>query len=159
MGSYSKVYSSSMKKALQVLHTSLMNILFGGGNLMVVVAQAMGHYKETFKQKAYVPFNTKEFSLPGRYVKKERLEAEKHFNYKSHLQPSKSGEIGDDQTDLDTTANTHVQTQVGSSNPIPTLSPSRNPTPPPSPTVLDPCPLPIPIPPAPRSFFISKSTL
>ena len=85
MRAYSKVYPSNMKKALQVLHSSFTNRLFGGGNLMVAVARAMGHYKETFKQKAYVPFNSKDFSLPGTYLKKERQEAEKHFNYKRCL--------------------------------------------------------------------------
>ena len=128
---------------------------------MVAVARAMGHYKETFWQKAYVPFNAKDFSLPRTYLKKERLDAEKHFNYRSRLQPSESGEFGDDQTDSDTAADTRIETQAGPSNPDPisSLSPSRNPTPPPSPTVPNPCPLSIPIPPAPRSFFISKTTL
>ena len=75
---------------------------------MVVVARAMGHYKETFKQKAYVPFNAKDFSLLGHYLKKEQLEAKKHFNYRSRLQPSESGEIEDDKTDSDTAADTQV---------------------------------------------------
>ena len=38
MGTYSKVYPGNMKKVLQVLHSSFTNRLFGGGNLMVVVA-------------------------------------------------------------------------------------------------------------------------
>ena len=128
---------------------------------MVHVARAMGHYKETFKHKAYVPFNAKDFSLTRTYLKKEWLEAEKHFNYKSRLQPSESSEFSHDQTDFDTAADTQRDTQAGPSNPdpLPSLFPSRNPSPPPSPTIPDPCPLPIPIPPAPRTFFISRTTL
>jgi len=131
MGTYSKVYLGNMKKVLQVLHSSFTNILFGGGNLMVAVARAMGHYKETFRHKAYVPFNVKDFSLPETYLKKERLDAKKHFNYKIRLQPSESGEFSHDQTDSDMAVDMQKDTQAGPSNPdpIPNLSPSRNPTP------------------------------
>jgi len=76
----------------------------------VLVSRVMGHYKETFKQKSYIAFNTKDFSLLGRYTKKERLEAEKHFNYKSHLEPSESREISKD--DVKTLVDTMTTTDT-----------------------------------------------
>jgi hypothetical protein len=162
MGAYSKVYPGNMRKVLQVLHTSPTNRIFGGGNLMVVVARAMGHYKETFKRRAYIPFNPKDFSLPGTYLKKERVEAEQHFNYRSRLQPSESGECSDEQTDSDAGADEIAQnTQAGPSqtNPTPPSSPIRDPTPRSPSPIPDPCPIPIPTPPAPRKFFVGRTTL
>jgi len=117
MGSYSKVYPSIMKKVMQFLHTSPVNRLFGGGNLMVAVARAMGHYKETFKQKVYITFNVKDFSLLGRYTMKEQIEAEQHFNYKSRLEPSKSGKIKDDQMNISKNSEVDVHMRSGTPSP------------------------------------------
>jgi len=71
MESYSYVYPSVMKKSLQIIHVSPSNMISDGGNLMVAATQAMGHYKETFKQRSYIAFNSRDFSIPRHYTKKE----------------------------------------------------------------------------------------
>jgi len=43
MESYSYVYLSTMKKAMQILDVSPLNKVFCGSNLMVSVSRAMGH--------------------------------------------------------------------------------------------------------------------
>jgi len=151
-----------MKNTMQILHVSPPNWIFGGENLMVVVSRAMGHYKETFKLNSYVAFNHKDFSLPERYTKKERIKAENHFNYKLCLEASKSGEIDANtpKTFVDTTIGIDTQTCPSRPTSSPKPSPNKEPTPdsPQTPPVPDPFPLPIPTSRTPRTFVISHNT-
>ena len=84
---------TNIKKALDILSSSIPNRIFGGANLMVVASRALAHAKAVMERKTYAAFNPADFSLPTNFTKEERIQAELVFNYTSQLASSESGEI------------------------------------------------------------------
>lgn len=84
---------SNVKKALDIVGSSIPNHIFGGANLMVEASWALARGKVVMEQKAYAPFNLTNFSLPVSFTKVERIQDEEVFNNQSQLDPMESWEI------------------------------------------------------------------
>ena len=154
---------ANIKKALDILSSSIPNRIFGGANLMVVASRALAHAKAVMERKTYAAFNPADFSLPASFTKEERIQAELVFNYTSQLAPSESGEIptrsqGEPSITKGTTPppNSPIKDLGGEGTSGKGKEPVTEEAPPPPQFQI---PVPSVQPPAPKTFLISRTVL